>query len=149
MVPDGPVLDPHFCRFSQYLVNSQVPQISACTLHNEEREIRVIDMVRDYVWIGLGSVQATTTRALAAGRSGGGQLLAAATPPNPPRNPAEGMELARAALASGCGVVSDVMGADLEGVIGRLGLVKKSELIAVRQQIHRIERRMTDVRGDR
>jgi hypothetical protein len=34
-------------------------------------------------------------------------------------------------------------------MINRLGLVKKSELQAVRLQLHRLERRLGEVRGER
>jgi polyhydroxyalkanoate synthesis regulator phasin len=45
--------------------------------------------------------------------------------------------------------VTGLLGGDVDSLIGRLGLVKKSELHAVRQQIHRLERRVGEVRGER
>jgi hypothetical protein len=108
----------------------------------------VIDIVRDYAAIGVGTVQATTTRAVNVGRAGVdgivglGHIDAGLRPTREALSP-------RSAIARGREAVSGVFGGDVDSLIGRLGLAKKSELHAVRQQIHRLERRLGEVRGER
>ena len=108
----------------------------------------VIDIVRDYAAIGVGTVQATTTRAVNVGRSSVeglmelGHVDAGLRPTRESLSP-------RSAMNRGRDAVSGVLGGDVDSLIGRLGLAKKSELHAVRQQIHRLERRLGEVRGER
>lgn len=108
----------------------------------------MIDIVRDYAAIGVGTVQATTTRAVNVGRAGVDGLIGLGHMEAGLR-PAREVLSPRVAVTRGRDAVSGVLGGDVDSLIGRLGLAKKSELHAVRQQIHRLERRLGEVRGER
>ena len=107
----------------------------------------MIDIVRDYVSIGMGSVQAVTAEVAGAGRAGvnqvaaqlgaAGDVLGGARP--------EGESV----IAVGRGLLDSLRQADLDAVASRLGLAKKSEVHAVRQQIQRLERRLGEDRRER
>ncbi len=109
----------------------------------------MIDMVRDYAAISVGTAQATTTRAVGVGRAGVDRLTSVGRSDTAALRGPMGSLSPRAAVDRGREAVSGVLGGDVDGVIGRLGLAKKSELHAVRQQIHRLERRLGEVRGER
>lgn len=101
----------------------------------------MIDIVRDYASIGVGTAQAVTTSAARAGRSAVDRVghVADAWSPGSPRE----------ALDRGRGAMGGLLNPDVDGLITRLGLAKRSELTAVRQQLLRLERRLGDVRGER
>jgi hypothetical protein len=106
----------------------------------------VIDIVKDYAAIGAGTAQATVSRAIGVGRAGAGQVawltqgdFGASVATFDPR----------ALVGHGQAWASGLVRSDLDELVGRLGLVKKSELNAVRQQLHRLERRLGEVRGER
>jgi hypothetical protein len=107
----------------------------------------VIDIVRDYLAIGMGSAQAVTTEVAGAGRAGVTRLSAIVELPDP------GLSLAvadpRTVLGWGRAAVGGLRSTDLDALASRLGLAKKSEVHAVRQQLHRLERRLSDVRRER
>jgi hypothetical protein len=108
----------------------------------------VIDIVRDYSAIGMGTAQAATGRVLGVGRAAVAGVSGLARV----ELPSLGGPLAsapRTAAEHGRDAVRGVVGADVDGMINRLGLAKKSELQAVRLQLHRLERRLGDVRGER
>ena len=107
----------------------------------------MIDIVRDYAAIGVGTAQASTSRAMGGVRASASRVgslanlelesvanLVAAIPPV--------AALGRAREAAPHGL-------ELDQVISRLGLVKASELNAVRHRLQRLERRLGDVRGER
>ena len=107
----------------------------------------MIDIVRDYAAIGVGTAQAGTSRAVGGVRAGAGRLgslthleldsvtnLLAGIPP---------------VAALGRAREAGPRGLDVDQVISRLGLVKSSELNAVRHQLLRLERRLGEVRGER
>jgi polyhydroxyalkanoate synthesis regulator phasin len=103
----------------------------------------VIDIVKDYTAIGLGSVQATATRFAGLGRDGvelvsgdAGSSLRTLLDP-------------RSRIACARDTVGSVLAGDVETVISKVGLAKRSELNAVRAQLQRIERILADTRGDR
>jgi polyhydroxyalkanoate synthesis regulator phasin len=107
----------------------------------------VIDIVRDYAAIGMGSAQAVTAEVAGAGRAGARRVSSlvdlqaigsAVANPDP-----------RSVAARGREALTGLRGTDLDTVASRLGLAKKSEVHAVRQQIHRLERRLGEVRRDR
>lgn len=106
-------------------------------------------MFKDYLAIGAGSTQATASRLIGVGRAGADQVArladvdaAALVAPLSTLDP-------RAALDEGRALIGGVLRSDFDEVVGRLGLVKRSELNAVRQQLHRLERRLGEVRGER
>jgi hypothetical protein len=107
----------------------------------------VIDIVRDYVAIGMGSAQAVTAEVAGAGRAGATRISSlvdlsgvgsALSSPDP-----------RSVAVRGRDALAGLRGTDLDAVASKLGLAKKSEVHAVRQQIHRLERRLGEVRRDR
>lgn len=110
----------------------------------------MIDIVRDYASIGMGTAQATTSRIVGFGRGGVARVsaLGLLEPAGLGRR-LEPRITARDAVERGRGAVGGLLGADVDGVVNRLGLAKKSELHAVRQQLQRLERRLGEVRGDR
>ena len=102
----------------------------------------MIDIVRDYTAIGVGTLQATTARIAGVGRGTAGMVTGATDPVS--------LRLLdpRVQLGIAGDVSRQLLAGDLEAVISRIGLVKKSELHAVLIQLHRLERRVADVRGD-
>lgn len=119
------------------------------TLHPQVKEGAVIDMVRDYAAIGVGTAQATTTRAVVVGRAGVDRLTSLGRSDTVALPAPVGSLSPREAVGRGREAVSGILSGDVDSLIGRLGLAKKSELHAVRQQIHRLERRLGEVRGER
>lgn len=107
----------------------------------------MIDIVRDYASIGVGTAQAVTTSAARAGRGAVGRVVGVADAGGVPGT--SGGVSPREALDRSRGVMGGLLNPDVDAVITRLGLAKRSELNAVRQQMARLERRLGDVRGDR
>ena len=103
----------------------------------------MIDMVRDYTAIGVGTLQATTARVAGIGRGTAGLMTGAAEQPVSLR-----LLDPRVQLGIAGDVGRQLLRGDVEAVVSRIGLVKRSELHAVRMQLHRLERRVADVRGD-
>jgi polyhydroxyalkanoate synthesis regulator phasin len=109
----------------------------------------VIDIVRDYAAIGMGTAQAATTRVAGVGREAIGAVVGLAQV-DTASLPMPNVQVdARAVASHGRDAVRGLLAGDVDGVINRLGLAKKSELNAVRVQLHRLERRLGDVRGER
>jgi hypothetical protein len=108
----------------------------------------VIDIVRDYTAIGVGSVQATTIRVLDAAHSSAQWVTSRGRPEQAAEDsePSAG-PLGRLARAPGA-LVAHVQG-EIDRVVHRLGLVSEAEVRALRQQVQRLERRISDLRGDR
>lgn len=104
----------------------------------------MIDMVRDYTAIGVGTLQATTARIAGVGR-GTAQLVASAPDPTGSFRVFD----PRVQLSVLHDVGRHLLSGDLEAVISRIGLAKKSEVTAVRAQLQRLERRVADGRGER
>lgn len=107
----------------------------------------MIDIVRDYASIGIGTAQATTARTVGTGRAGVARIGSLAQVDRA----ALGSALAGLVPAAAIGRARETgaLGIDVDQVISRLGLVKTSELNAVRHQLQRIERRLGEVRGER
>lgn len=103
----------------------------------------MIDIVRDYTAIGVGTVQAATARLAGLGRdtatlvTGGPEATASMRLLDP-----------RTQLTLAGDVGRQLLAGDVEAVISRIGLVKKSELHAVRVQLQRLERRVADGRAE-
>lgn len=94
----------------------------------------MIDMVRDYTAIALGSAQATTSRIAHAGRVGVEQVnaLVAEQLADPP----------------GAAVVRRVVRSH-EEIGERVHAEAEDEIRALREQVARLERMITGLRGDR
>ena len=103
----------------------------------------MIDIVRDYTAIGVGTLQAFTSRIAEVGR--GTMTFVAGVPES-----GSSMRLLdpRTQLALASDVGRQLLVGDVEAVISRIGLVKRSELHAVRAQLQRLERRVADGRGE-
>ena len=104
----------------------------------------MLDIIRDYTAIGVGTLQATTGRIAGVGR-GTAHLVAGAPEPSASLRVLD----PRVQLGVARDVGRQLLAGDVEGVISRIGLAKKSELQAVRLQLQRLERRVADGRGDR
>ena len=107
----------------------------------------MIDIVRDYAAIGVGTAQASTSRAVGDVRAGAARL---GTLAHPDLESLTGLVAGIPPLtALGRAREAGQIGLDVDQVISRLGLVKASELNAVRHQLLRLERRLGEVRGER
>ncbi len=104
----------------------------------------VIDIVKDYASIALGAAQATTGRVLAMGRGGLSALTGWGR-----RRPASlsghlteaGVDLRDTAERSR-EVIAALVQSELDRLVAMMGLVPESELIALRQQVERLERQL-------
>ncbi len=110
----------------------------------------MIDIVRDYAAIGMGTAQAATGRVVRLGRAGVDRAIAVGTAQSATLGEqiSERPSLGEAAQR-GRELLAGLVNPDVDGLIHRLGLAKGSELHAVRQQMHRLERRIGEARGDR
>ena len=102
----------------------------------------MIDIVKDYTAIGVGTAQATATRIAGIGRGGVGLVSGEDASLRVLVDPRAQAQLLR-------GIVDTVLAGDVEKVIHKVGLAKRSEVNAVRVQLQRIERILADTRGDR
>ncbi len=108
----------------------------------------MLDIVRDYTAIAVGNAQAGTARVLEAGVGTAeriasvGSRVGVLDEPGQLLDPRASVERVRRAAGF-------VRQADRDKVIHHLGLVKRSELHAVRMQLQRVERLLSDARGDR
>jgi hypothetical protein len=95
----------------------------------------------------MGSAQAVTAEVAGAGRAGVSRLSGLVDLPE------SGVSLAaadpRVLLGWGRDTLVGLRTTDLDALASRLGLAKKSEVHAVRQQLHRLERRLSEVRRER
>lgn len=107
----------------------------------------MIDIVRDYLAIGLGSAQAVTAEVAGAGQAGARRISALVDLPEPSVTLAAADP--RVVLGWGWDAIVGLRATDLDTLAGRLGLAKKSEVNAVRQQLQRLERRLSEVRRER
>jgi polyhydroxyalkanoate synthesis regulator phasin len=108
----------------------------------------VIDIVRDYTAIGMGSAQATTNRVLGAAHSSA-QWMRTWGHGEQAGKPAEShVGLVGSVVRAPKALVSRAQ-AEVDCVVERLGLVSEAEVRALRQQVQRLERHISDLRGDR
>lgn len=108
----------------------------------------VIDIVRDYSAICRGTTRATTNRVLGAASS---SVLWVSTGGNPERagvHPQDEVGLLSAVAQAPRNLVTYVHG-EVDRVVERLGLVSEAEVRALRHQVQRLERHISDIRGDR
>jgi len=108
----------------------------------------VIDIVRDYAAIGLGSAQATTANVVGAAQSGA-LWVATWGHPEPSGDHPDSRPTIVGSVARAPRALSDHVHAELDRVVQRLGLVSEAEVRALRQQVQRLERHIGDLRGDR
>jgi polyhydroxyalkanoate synthesis regulator phasin len=103
----------------------------------------VIDIVRDYTAIGVGTVQAASARIAELGRD-----TATLVTNGPGASGSLRLFDPRTHLTLARDVGRQIVAGDVEAVISRIGLAKKSELHAVRVQLQRLERRVADGRAE-
>ena len=107
----------------------------------------VIDIIRDYTAIGLGTAQATTDRVVGAGRDGLSHMSGwGLTDDDAP-------EASGADFLGTITRVPNVMVNRAHGELGRavewLGLASTAEVRALRAHVAGLERRVSDLRGER
>jgi polyhydroxyalkanoate synthesis regulator phasin len=108
----------------------------------------MIDIIRDYTAIGMGSAQATTSRVLGAAHSGALWVTTWGHPEEATDHPQPAPSLIGSVARAPGALVAHVQG-EIGCVVERLGLVSEAEVRALRQQVQRLERHITDLRGDR
>ncbi len=107
----------------------------------------VIEIARDYAAIAVGSVQATTSKVLSLGRAG----LSTVTGLGRRRPAALSDQIAGASAdlkdtaERSREVIAALVQSELERLVAMMGLVPESELLALRQQVERLERRLAEV----
>lgn len=115
----------------------------------------MIDIVRDYTAIGIGSTQATANRVVGAAHAGAEWVTTWGRPEPASDRP----ESASDHPEPHPGLIGSVVGApgaliahvqrQIDSIVERLGLVSEAEVRALRQQVQRLERHISDLRGDR
>jgi len=108
----------------------------------------VIDIVRDYTAIGVGSAQATTAKVVGAAQSGALWVTTWGHPEAPADDPDNRPTLVGSVARAPRALSAHVQG-EIERVVERLGLVSEAEVRALRHQVQRLERHIGDLRGDR
>jgi polyhydroxyalkanoate synthesis regulator phasin len=108
----------------------------------------MIDIVRDYTAIGVGSAQATTNRVLGSAHAGAQWLSAWGHPEQAGGHPEPRPSLIGSVARAPRSLAAHVQG-DIDCVVERLGLVSEAEVRALRHQVQRLERHINDLRGDR
>lgn len=108
----------------------------------------VIDIVRDYSAICRGTTRATTNRVLGAASA---SVLWVSTGGHPERAGVQSedeVSLSAAVTGAPRHLVTHLHG-EVDRVVEQLGLVSEAEVRALRQQVQRLERHISDLRGDR
>jgi polyhydroxyalkanoate synthesis regulator phasin len=108
----------------------------------------VIDIVRDYTAIGIGSTQATTNRVVGAAHAGAEWVITGGHPERASDHDEPNSGLLRSVVRAPGALVAHVQ-RQIDGLVERLGLVSEAEVRALRQQVQRLERHISDLRGDR
>ena len=108
----------------------------------------MIDIVRDYTAIGIGSTQATTNRVVGAAHASAEWVTTWGHPEQASDHPEPHPSLI-GSVARVPGALVAHMQRQIDGVVERLGLVSEAEVRALRQQVQRLERHISDLRGDR
>lgn len=109
----------------------------------------MIDIARDYVSIGVGTAQATTAQAINLGRAGAAQVRALGSLDRESlRGPLDSLA-ARLSDPDSLPGVGGLLATDVDQLIGRLGLARKSDLNHLLHHVQRLERRLGEVRGER
>ena len=108
----------------------------------------MIDIVRDYTAIGVGSAQATTARVVGAAHFGALWVATGGQPHAPDKDPDAEVGLLGALLRAP-GALAGHIQQRFQQVVDRLGLVSEAEVRSLRAQVQRLERHISDLRGDR
>lgn len=108
----------------------------------------MIDIVRDYTAIGLGSAQATTNRVLGAAHSSA-QRVSTWGNADQAGDGTESQATLMGSVASAPRSLAAHIQAEIDCAVERLGLVSEAEVRALRHQVQRLERHIADIRGDR
>jgi polyhydroxyalkanoate synthesis regulator phasin len=108
----------------------------------------VIDIVRDYTAIGIGSTQATANRVVGAAHASADWASTWGHPERAGEHP-EPRPGVVGCVVRAPGVLVAHAQHQIDGMVERLGLVSEAELRALRQQVQRLERHISDLRGDR
>lgn len=108
----------------------------------------MIDIVRDYAAIGLGSAQAATANVVGAAQSGA-RWVTAWGRPEPAADHSDAHATLLGAVTRTPQALSTHIQGEIERVVERLGLVSEAEVRALRHQVQRLERHIGDLRGDR
>ena len=108
----------------------------------------MIDIIRDYTAIGMGSAQATTTKVMGAAQVGVLWVTTWGHPESAREHPEAEIDLLGAVVRAPRALATHVQG-ECDRMVERLGLVSESEVRALRTQVQRLERHIGDLRGDR
>ena len=108
----------------------------------------MIDIVRDYTAIGVGSAQAATTNVVGAAQASARWVTAWGHPETPADHPDSHASLLGAVARTPQALTTHIQ-AEIDRVVERLGLVSEAEVRALRHQVQRLERHISDLRGDR
>jgi hypothetical protein len=108
----------------------------------------VIDIVRDYTAIGLGSAQATTTNVVGAAHSGA-RWVTSWGQAAPVGDDTDSRSSLLGTVVHAPHALSTHIQGEIDRAVERLGLVREAEVRALRHQVQRLERHIGDLRGDR
>ena len=103
----------------------------------------MIDIIRDYAAIGMGTAQATSNRVVGVSRAGVGHALAwtSSTLADVSQDPV-------GTVTQGPAVLVSRVHSELDRAVGRVGYVSGEEVRALRLQVQKMERRIAELRGD-
>jgi polyhydroxyalkanoate synthesis regulator phasin len=108
----------------------------------------VIDIVRDYTAIGIGSTQATANRVVGAAHASAQWVTTWGEPGQATDHPEPQRGLVGTVVQAPGALIAHVQ-RQIDSMVERLGLVSEAEVRALRQQVQRLERHISDLRGDR
>ena len=103
----------------------------------------MIDIIRDYAAIGMGTAQATSNRIVGVSRAGVGHALAWSS-----STLAEVQQDPIGTVTQGPTALAARVHSELDRAVGRVGYVSGEEVRALRLQVQKMERRIAEMRGD-
>lgn len=108
----------------------------------------MIDIVRDYAAIGLGSAQAATANIMGVAQSGARWATSWVHLEPAVEDPDQHASLLGTVVRTPQALSTHMQG-EIDRLVERLGLVSEAEVRALRHQVQRLERHISDLRGDR
>lgn len=111
----------------------------------------MIDIARDYISIAVGAAQATSARMTSLAHSGVSSLksrLERRAAEVPEQESASGVE-SRGPAGRSKELIAGLIQSEFDRFLGVLGLAPESEVAALRQQVCRLERQLSEVRGEK